>query len=157
MANFTVSIAYNKGVVACQQYKGRINGELFAAIVKENFPTWMKHSANPTGKRFLQDGDSSQNSAAAMEAWTELGCTKQDIPARSPDLNPIENMFNEMRRELKEEALSKNITYETFEKFSARVKRTMESYPADKIDKTIDSMDKRINLVIENKGYRTKY
>lgn len=157
MANFIVAIAYKKGVVACEQYSGRINGQVFADMIEKNFSTWFECSANPSGRRFLQDGDPSQNSAVAKKAWKNLNCVKQPIPPRSPDLNPIENMFNCIREEARIEAVKKNISFETFDDFSARVKRTMLNYSKDKIDKTIDSMDKRINMVIESEGYRTKY
>ena len=157
MAKFMVAIAYDKGVVACEQYKGQITGDLFAEIVRKSFPDWMEKSANPNGKRFLQDGDPSQQSAVARRAWTELGCVEQPIPPRSPDLNPIENMFNNIRNELREEAIQKRITYENFEQFSARVKRTMEKYPLKTINKTIESMDTRMNMIIDGHGHRTKY
>ena len=40
---------------------------------------------------------------------------------------------------LDDDAEKQNITKESFEEFSARVKRTMLSFPADVIDKTIGS------------------
>ena len=39
------------------------------------------------------DNDSSQTSAKAMDTIADMGYTMQKIPARSPDLNPIENVF----------------------------------------------------------------
>ena len=44
-----------------------------------------------------------------------------------------------------------------FNSFSERVKKTIENFPIDIIDKTIESMDKRIGLIIKSKGQRTKY
>ena len=42
-------------------------------------------------------------------------------------------------------------------RISQRVKQTMEDFPKDVIDKTIESMNKRIGLIIKCKGQRTKY
>ena len=39
----------------------------------------------------------------------------------------IENMFNYVRTELHEESLNRNITFENFEEYSARVKKTLLS------------------------------
>ena len=46
-------------------------------------------------------------------------------PPRSPDLNPIENLFHLVSKQLIEDAIDKRITSENFEQFSDRVKRTM--------------------------------
>ena len=49
-----------------------------------------------------------------------MGAKKISIPARSPDINPIENVFNYIRTKLIEEHLNINITFENFEEYSAR-------------------------------------
>ena len=85
-------------------------------------------------------------------------CIKKfSIPPRSPDLNPIENLFHLVKRQLDEDALDQGIEFENFEDFSARVNDTILQADIDNIDKTIESMEKRINLVIKHKGQRTKY
>ena len=94
MASFYVAISYEKGVVMCEQYEGHINGRLFADIVKEKFPETFSKSTNCKNMLFLQDGDPSQNSAVAKSAFEFIGCKVFSIPARSPDINPIENLFN---------------------------------------------------------------
>ena len=156
-ANFMVAIAYNKGAVMCKQYFGQITGEKFAGIVRSEFKRAFENSANPKGKRFLMDGCPRQNSKVAKTAIDEVGGTIFPIPARSPDLNPIENFFHLVNRRLQSEAISKNITRETFEEFSTRVMNCVFNFPASQIDKIIDSMDKRIGLVISCKGQRIKY
>ena len=49
------------------------------------------------------------------------------------------------------------ITHETFEQFVAWVRRILHNIPISVIDKTIESVEKRINLIIANKGKRLKY
>ena len=53
----------------------------------------------------------------------------------SPDINAIENLFNQVGRKLTKDALQHQITDESFEQFSERVKRTLEAYPYGEIDK----------------------
>ena len=156
-AKFMVAIAYGKGIIKCHQYNEHINGELFAEFIKEKFDNMFQSSANPRGRLFLQDGCPSQYSALAQEAMDKMNCRLFKIPARSPDLNPIENIFHLVGKQLKKDAVEKNLTNESFIAFSNRVKRTMLNFPSDIIDKTIASMPKRINMVIKNKGMRTKY
>jgi len=156
VAKFFVSIAYDKGVIACDQYIHRLNGESFARYVRDRFPSLFQLSGN-NSSRFLQDGDPSQNSAVAVRALEEIGALRFKIPPRSPDCNPIENVFSIVVRKLDTQALNERITKETFEEFSARVKRTMESISATTINKIIDSMTNRIRMIIQRRGARIKY
>ena len=157
VAQSMAAIAYGKGVIAAEQYHGRINAEKFSSFVHDHFASMFKKSANPRGKLFLQDGDPSQNSVKARSAWDEVGARKFTIPARSPDLNPIENIFHIVKRRLRQDALDQQITQEDFAAFSARVKTTLETIPIDVVDRTILSMGKRINEIIKRKGQRIKY
>ena len=157
VAHFFVAIAYGKGVVLCEQYHGKLNGQCFADFVREHFQRVFSACANPKGKLFLQDGDPSQNSKKANDAMHAIGARKFSIPPRSPDINPIENIFHLIKSKLNSDAIEKNIEQESFKKFSERVKETMENFPTDIIDRTIESIDKRIGLIIKTKGQRTKY
>ena len=156
-AHFMVAISYNRGVVLCEQYMGRLNGEFFADFIRSEFPAVFENCVNPKGKLFLQDGDPSQNSGKAKDAMYDIGARKFTIPARSPDFNPIENIFNLVKRKLSEDALQNNIVQENFNDFSDRVKKTIISTPIEIIDKTISSMKKRAPLVLKSKGQRLRY
>ena len=157
MAKFFVAIAYGKGVIKCEPYEGHVNGAMFSEFIRTHFNDMFRKSANPEGKLFLQDGDPSQNSALAHLAIDFVGGKLFQIPARSPDLNPIENIFHIVSKQLHNDAQQKNITKESFEQFQRRVCFTLENVSGETIDKTIESMGRRINLVIESKGIRTKY
>lgn len=54
-----------------------------------------------------------------------LGTRQGYVPARSPDLNPIENIFHIVKRKLHYDDLELVITRDDFECFSARVKRKL--------------------------------
>ena len=51
----------------------------------------------------------------------DVSCRMLAILARSPDLNPIENIFHLVRANLQKCALNKEIKKETFLEFSRRV------------------------------------
>lgn len=156
-AHFMVGIGYGRGVVICEQYLGRLNGEKFADFIRTHLPKGFADSPNPRGKMFLQDGDPSQNSQKARDAMYSIGARKFSIPPRSPDLNPIENMFHIVKNQLTRDAISKNIKFENWDSFCSRVKTTIMNFPITIINNTIESMEKRIDLIIKSKGERTKY
>ena len=85
--------------------------------------------------------------------YCELFC----IQARSPDLNPIENMFHMAKNELKRQVIDSQIVRETWQEFKSRVIKTLHNIPVDYVDSIITSMPKRINAVSQRDGYRTKY
>ena len=65
--------------------------------MREQFLTVFENSCKKKSKLFLQDGDPSQNSRKVKEAIAAVGAQKFTVPARSPDLNPIENVFHNVQ------------------------------------------------------------
>lgn len=157
VAKFMCAISHKRGFIEAHHYTETLDGEMCKAYIEEHFPAMFVNSTNPKGKLFLQDGDPSQNSKLAREAMDTVGCRLFKIPARSPDLNPIENTFNNIRSQMRKEAVQKRICNETFQQFCRRVQKTILDYNVDIIDRTIESMPKRIDQVIKTKGLRLKY
>ena len=115
-----------------------------------------KSGNNTKGRLFLQDGDPSQNSRMAQDAMDAIPCRLFKIPARSPDLNPIENVFHLLEKQLRKDAIEKNISKETFQQFCCRIKKTLLNFSPAIISKTIESMNKRVDAIIASKGERIK-
>ena len=157
MAKFMVAIAHGKGVIACHQYTGHIDGEKFSQMVEDYFPDMFSSSSNPVRKLFLQDGDPSQNCKLARETWGNLGYSMFPIPPRSPDLNPIENTFHLIGKKLKKDSQDLKLDKETYEQFCHRAKMTTLAFDKSIIDRTIESLPRRIQAVIDGNGHRTKY
>ena len=156
VAKFMVAISYREGVFLCEQYD-RLNGSYFKELIQRKFPNMFKKANKGTSRLWVQDGDPSQNSALARSTWLKIRAKLLTIPPRSPDINPIENIFNIIKQILQKEALNKNITFETFEQFSRRVADRINTLDERLIDRTIESMSRRIDLIIEKSGARTKY
>uniref|UniRef100_A0A3P8TPJ8 Tc1-like transposase DDE domain-containing protein n=1 Tax=Amphiprion percula TaxID=161767 RepID=A0A3P8TPJ8_AMPPE len=72
-------------------------------------------------------------------------------PAKSPDLNPIENLWADI----------KNAVYEAkprnAEELWNVVQLSWAAIPVDRCQKLVDSMHHRCEAVIRNCGYATKY
>ena len=153
---FYVGISHSEGCVFCKQFRdGKPNGATFSAFAKSEFgPVFRKSNK---GNKFVQDGCPVMNSAAVKAAYAELGIEVISIPARSPDLNPVENVFNNVRRSLRQQAIRNRIVKETQVQFAVRVSNTIKRFSRATIDNTIETMPKRMRQIVASRGYRTKY
>lgn len=106
---------------------------------------------------FVMDNDPSQTSKRAKEALEEIEAELLKLPPRCADIHCIENLFNQIKCHLDEEAVTQNITKESFEQFTARVLRAFDNFPIEDIDKLILSTTRRIEAVLASKGHKTKY
>ena len=79
------------------------------------------------------------------------------IPPRSPELNSIENFFNLAFTRLAQEAIKKEIKEESFDEFCHRVTKCMLECDRKQIDAIIDTMDKRLEMIIAQNAQRIKY
>ena len=71
------------------------------------------------------------------------------IPPRSPEINPIENFFHLVKKQLNRDALEQNITPQNYWQFSDIVKETILNFPAAAVDNIFDTMDKQMNMIIK--------
>ena len=76
--------------------------------------------------------------AAAKKAMREVNSDLFSIPTRSPDINPIENFFNLVRRRLEKVATTMEITKDTYDEFESRVNWTMSDLPLSSINKQLN-------------------
>ena len=107
--HFLVAIAFNRGVVLAKEYE-HMSGEYFSGFFKRNLSTLF--TAENQQKWFVMDNDPSQRSKVAKKAINDSGATLFEIPARSPDLNPIENLFHIVKKQLESQAISECIYQE---------------------------------------------
>ena len=82
---FVVAISYEKGVICAEPYDKK-DGDYFAGFLRKNFEQPMK--------------DSGKNSRQAKQAMLEVNSDLFPVPPRSPELNPIENVFKNVKIQL---------------------------------------------------------
>jgi hypothetical protein len=156
-AKFYVAISYNKGVVMCVPYEKAMNAEQYIENVVPKMVRAFTNSNNPKSKRLLQDNCPIQNASVVKRELDEMGVTTFKIPARSPDVNCIENFFAQVRVALDSDVKKRGITSETFSQFQHRVMHILTNMSVNIVNKLIDSMWSRIEQIIKRNGQRIKY
>ena len=91
-------ISYGKEMIFAEPYE-KMTADFFAHFVRRNFRALFEIAGKEEERReiFVMDNDSSQTSTKEMGTIADMSYTMQKIPARSPDLNPIENVFHVVR------------------------------------------------------------
>jgi hypothetical protein len=100
---------------------------------------------------FQQDNDPKHTAHINKAYLRNKGVNVLDWPAQSPDLNPIENLWNELDRRLK------NRRCNSEEELFDVLKAGWEALPDDLLESLVDSMPRRCQAVIEARGNATKY
>ena len=155
-----VAISYGKGVIFAEPYE-TMTADFFAHFIRRNFPTPTLFETagkdEAPQKIFVMNNDPSQTSAKSMATLMDMSYTMQKIPARSPDLNPIENVFHIVRKRINAQIKESNVTRQTWDEFKQMIQYNIWSTSRNVIDKTISSMSKRLAEIVNTNGRRTKY
>lgn len=103
---------------------------------------------------FVQDS-APAHSAAVTQDWLKENVpnfiSKKEWPAKSPDLNPIENLWSYLKNEAqKSQPKNKDQLKKTLQKI-------WRAIPLEQIRKFTDSMKSRLEACIEQEGGHTGY
>jgi transposase len=143
-----------KGVGYGCRIDGRMNADIYTSILNDFLlPTIKYYKLNKRTAIFQQDNDSKHSSQTARK-WLETN--KINIlawPPQSPDLNPMEHLWQHLKKKLGEYNTEPCGILELWE----RVEKEWDKIPVDICTKLIESMPKRIAEVLKAKGGYTNY
>ena len=103
--------------------------------------------------QLMQDGAPGHSAASTKEELKSRGIRSIFWPAFSPDLNPIENVWNKMKDYLQHH-FPENMSYD---QLRAAVREAWDAIDEDYLHGLIESMHERCWAVIETDGMYTKY
>ena len=129
----------------------RMNGAMYREILSENLLPSAKALKMKRGWVFQHDNDPKHTARATKEWLRKKHFKVLEWPSQSPDLNPIENLWRELKVCVAQRR-SKNIT--------ALEEICMEEWakiPAAVCKNLVKTFRKRLTSVIANKGHVTKY
>lgn len=140
-----------KGIGNLVFIDGIMNKEGYLKILKEN----LKQSAAKMGIastfKLYQDNDP-KHKAHMVREWLLHNCPKViDTPSQSPDMNPIENLWDHLDRRVRERPVSSK------SELKNRLQEEWNKISVDYLKKCINNMPNRLSEVIKNKGYPTRY
>ena len=128
-----------------------MDAPLFIEVVKQGLlPFVRKHI--PDGHRFMQDNDPKHQCKLVKKFFEENNINWWKTPAESPDLNPIENLWHELKEYVRRQAKPK-----TKEELIDAIKGFWKTVGVSKSTRYIQYLRKVIPKVIEVEGEPTGY
>lgn len=110
---------------------------------------------------FMQDNAPIHTARIIKKFFEENGISTIDWPPYSPDLNPIEHAWAKLKEMIyrldPDIENSQGSIGDLKDRFNELIERAWEALGQEYFDKLIESMPRRIQAVIEAKGWYTKY
>lgn len=141
--------SYN-GVGPIHQIKGIMDQHVYVDILEKVMFPYAEYDM-PLKWVFQQDNDPKHTSRKAKEWFRAKGIQVMVWPAQSPDLNPIENLWADVKRAVaKQNPTNNNQLWEV-------VKDSWRNISRERCQNLVDSMQRRCSAVLKSRGYTTKY
>jgi transposase len=132
--------------------EGTLNTDSYIELLKEYLLPFLSDLG--TEDYIFQDDNAPCHASHKTKSWKENNSINiLPWPAQSPDLNPIESLWNELEiRIRKRRPMPSNKN-----DFFAALKEEWYKIDENRLIRLVNNMPNRINAVLENKGNPTKY
>ena len=128
-----------------------MDAEFYVTILRRTLLPFL-HEVYPDGHHFMQDNDPKHTSRRVSQFFEEEGINWWRTPPESPDMNPIENLWHELK-----EYLRREIKPHTKEELEEGILKFWETVTKEKCARYIRHLKKVIPRVIEEQGGPTGY
>ena len=128
-----------------------MNAPLFVQILDQTLLPFLRE-VYPDGHRFMQDNDPKHTSKLAQRFLEEENVNWWRTPAESPNCNPIENLWHELKEYLRREVKPRNK-----EELVSGIQDFWQTVDVHKCKRYIRHLRKVIPRIIELQGDATSY
>ncbi len=143
-----------EGVGLCCKIDTTMDAELYSKILKEELMNTIHYyNLDQSEVIFQHDNDPKHTSHLASDTLEELGIDVMSWPAQSPDLNPIEHLWDHLQRQIRNHSRIFGSIEELWEKLEQILIEENKEF----CRKLISSLPERVNDVIKAKGGYTRW
>ena len=132
-------------------FEGKMDAQFYVQIL-QNYLLPFIHTNFPSTHRFMQDNDPKHTSRLARSFFDSSGITWWRTPPESPDCNPIENMWHELKEYIRREIKPRNK-----QELISGIQQFWATVDTEKCCRYISHLRKVIPKVVEMHGEATGY
>lgn len=142
-----------KGATSVCIFDGIMTATLFCEILEKTLVPFLQSKFHPPAThRFMQDNDPKHTSREAQSFYARSGINWWRTPAESPDMNPIENLWHELK-----EYIRREVKPQSKLELVRGIMRFWETVDIPKCCRYISHLKKVLPKVIEVNGEPTGY
>lgn len=142
-----------KGATKVCIFEGIMAAPLYCAILEKTLIPFISEKFHPPNvHRFMQDNDPKHTSRAAQHFFAIHNINWWRTPPESPDMNPIENLWHELKEFIRREVKPRNK-----EELIEGIELFWDSVDIHKCHRYIDHLKKVLPRAIEVRGEPTGY
>lgn len=139
-----------QGVGPLVEINGNMNAAIYKDILERNLLAYAEETM-PQDWIFQQDNDPKHTSKLLKQWFSASNVRVLSWPSQSPDLNPIEHLWEKLDRQVRKHTYSNKVT------LFKSLKKEWGKIPPACINRLIESMPHSCAAVIAAKGMATKY
>jgi len=140
-----------EGLGHAELYTGALNATRHRDILRHSLIKSFRQFYPHGPWLFQQDNARFHTTAETISFLHDKGITFIEWPAWSPDLNPIENLWNDLKRRVY------NRFPQTMEQLEQFIREEWEATDLNFIKRICRSMPDRLQLLLDNKGHKIHY
>lgn len=144
-------ISFNAKTELCVLPRNALTAEAYINVLEEHVVPFAPFVGNDF--LFMQDNARPHTARIVTQYLDEVGIERLQWPARSPDINPIEHVWDELGRRIRSRRVAPVNLYQLGEALVDE----WEDFPQQTVANLIASMPRRMEAVIQARGGNTRY